>query len=355
MDLDTEVEEMQQELSSLKTRLKAFEAASKAKIDADHRTMLAALQKSVDAVESTALYLNTGTSSIAGYLEYKTSLNKRTATKALVQKHLTDMDSKFTVLQTAASSGLERVETIKKACDEMDCELEAIRAKLEALTTRTWSALTVAKKTLVDKQKQAAEAKVSLTSTQSELSALETKMTEEKDTRDVMRVARVASWGLGLLFPPMLLVAGGLEGAAIGLREDRRKLQTQIDAASTRHSSLASEVSTIERQTAALDKVVTEARSLWRRSDTIDTDSQAMKTLICERLDEYQTMKTSTDGFRAWSRDLQTKTGTAQLLGSSSEVMLRRTTTQIVDKLLETEQGDAKAICAKLKKLELRS
>lgn len=111
----------------------------------------------------------------------------------------------------------------------------------------------------------------------------------------------------------------------------------------------------VKRQTAALDKVVTDARSLWSRSDNIDTDSQAMKTLIGKRLHEYQALKTSTDEFGAWTCDLRTQTATAQLLGSSSQALLRRTTMQIVDALLETKQGDAKAICAKLKKPGLRS
>ncbi|KAK3368004.1 hypothetical protein B0H63DRAFT_88736 [Podospora didyma] len=356
MDLQNEIEKIQNDLIDLKARLDAFEAKSKSTIQEDHSNMLAQLQSSVDSVERTVLYLETGTSRLVGYIEYKkpaSGTNDVAASKAIAKRHLMDMDANFSLLHQAASSGLERVEDIKKTGDDMHDELCAIRTKIESVSTRTRSALTTANKNITDKQKQLSEANQSLASTRQELSTLEAKMASEKEDRNVMRVARAATWGISIFFPPALLVAGGLEAAAFAMRKDRERLQDSISSATTRKSSLQSEVSTLESQKKSLDKAVTSARALLQRAETMDMGSQEIKTLIQERLVEYQNLKESTDEFSAWTHDLKDQTATMKALGPSQEAMLRSTTKRIVDALLEKDHSDVKMICGKLKRLEI--
>ncbi|KAI8677688.1 hypothetical protein NCS55_00486200 [Fusarium keratoplasticum] len=346
MSLSDEVDQIQRDLSDLKTRLDLFESKSKTVIKADHDKMLAELRKSVASVEGSISYLETGQSPLAGYLEYLASSSSTATSRALVKRHVADMNSNFSNLREAAGSALTRVEQTKKTCDDMYNELGAIRLKLESVTTRTKSALSFAKETLTEKKKKVAEANASLQSTQQQLRELEAKMKDEKDARDVMRVVRVISWSATVFFPPAALLAGTAEAIAASWREDREKLRGEITSANTQIGSLTSEVSKAQAQAAALEKTVREARSLKDRVENMSIRSQQTRTLVCERLEEYQALKSSTDEFGAWTSELQGQTATAQVMSASSQVRLRRVTKKIVDTLLDKEQGDVKAICA---------
>ncbi|KAK3358444.1 hypothetical protein B0T24DRAFT_540427 [Lasiosphaeria ovina] len=352
MSLQSEVEQIQKDLNELKARLDAFETKSKATIQEDHSAMLAKLQSSVDAVESTVLYLETGTSRLAGLLEFHQSAADASK-KALAKRHLLDMDAQFTLLHGAASAGLERVEAIKKTGDDMHGELGAIRTKLESLSTRAASALDRAGRSLGGKQTQLDQASQSLAATQQELSALEAQMKSKKNNRDAMRVARVATWGMGLVFPPMLIAAGALEGAAYDMRKNRERLQGAISAASTRQSSLQSEAAALARQKQTLSTAVRDARELLARARAMGAGSRQMQGLVAERLAEYQALKESSDEFAAWTRDLQTQTAAAGALGPASQARLLSTTARIVDALLDKDQGDVKRVCGKLRRLEI--
>ncbi|KAK0703999.1 hypothetical protein B0T26DRAFT_658459 [Lasiosphaeria miniovina] len=355
MSLQSEVEQIQKDLDGLKARLDAFETKSKATIQEDHGAMLAKLQSSVNAVESTVVYLETGTSRLAGLLELHQPAAAAAAAskKALAKRHLLDMDAQFTLLHGAASAGLERVEAIKKTGDDMHGELGAIRTKLESLSARAASALDRAGHSLGGKQTQLDQASQSLATTQQELSALEAQMKGKKNDRDAMRVARVATWGMGLVFPPMLIAAGALEGAAYDMRKNRERLQGAISAASTRQSSLRSEAAALAQQKQTLSTAVQGARELLARAQAMGTGSRQMQGLVAERLAEYQALKESSDEFAAWTRDLQTQTTAAGALGTASQARLLSTTARIVDALLDKDQGDVKRVCGKLRRLEI--
>lgn len=137
-------------------------------------------------------------------------------------------------------------------------------------------------------------------------------------------------------------------------RRARKKLQSEIDQANARYTARASELSAIESQAALLNTAVNEAHDLLYRSERIDAASREMGNLIRHRLEEYQALKTSADSFGAWTRDLFDQTSTARIISSSSLAMLHRTTKQIVDALRKTEQGDAKSVCRRLRRLEIR-
>ncbi|KAH8897994.1 hypothetical protein GQ53DRAFT_885057 [Thozetella sp. PMI_491] len=354
MSLSVEVDKIQKELTELRTRLDAFEAKSKVTIQSDHTEMLNQLRSSVAAVEGTALYLETGTSRLAGYLEYSTPSSDKKASKAIAQRHLTDMDGKFTSLRSAASVGMENLQTIKKSCDDIHEELGVIRTKLASLTQRTEAALGEAKKTLQNKRLEAQQAKTSLENSKAELRALEAKMESEKEARNGLRVARAASLGLSILFPPMLLVSGGLEVMAASFREDRRNIQNQIDSTTTQQSSLSSEIATLESQATSLQTAMNSAQSLRARTGTIKSTSEGMKVLIRDRLVEYQSLKDSTNDFEAWTSDLNNHTAVMKTIGPSTP-MLQRTTKKIIDTLLAQEQSDIKSICGSLRRLEITS
>ena len=92
------------------------------------------------------------------------------------------------------------------------------------------------------------------------------------------------------------------------------------------------------------------ARALTERAQALDTSSDEVRTLIRERLVEYQGLKDSTDEFGAWTRDLMMQMAAVHALGPSMP-MLKRTTNRIVDSLLAKDQGDVRAVCGVLKRL----
>jgi len=210
-----EVEQIQQELTELKARLDVFEAKSRATIEADHTIVLSELRGSVDAVQGTVQYLETSRSPLAGYLESEAAaFDEKTAQRAFVQRHLDQMGGRFTQLHVAALGGLERIETIKKSCDDMHEELGLLRMRLATLTARARASLDQAHTTLTDKLTQVREAKESLTSTENELRTLEANMEKETEAKNALLVGRIASWTITAIFPPMAAVAIGLEVTA---------------------------------------------------------------------------------------------------------------------------------------------
>lgn len=135
------------------------------------------------------------------------------------------------------------------------------------------------------------------------------------------------------------------------MRQRLRNLQDDIDTTSTRLSTLASDVSTMEGRVVSLDQALVNARSLGPRIDALEAESAGIKTLVNEQLHEYQALKESTDDFAAWTRSVADETASTRLLGLDSKAALRRTTRRVVERLLESEQGDIKAICGNLERL----
>ncbi|KAM5362791.1 hypothetical protein ACJZ2D_012323 [Fusarium nematophilum] len=320
MTLSCEVDQIQEDLSSLKTRLNAFDTEFKVVLESDHDNMLAELRKSVTSVESSIAYLETGESPFTRYLEFITPSSTAAASRVMVKKHVADMDANFDTLREVAASALTRVEGTKKTCDDMHDELGTIRLNLESVTRRTELALSSAKETLGRKQRQASVATASLQATQQQLQALEEKMKTEKEARNVLRAVRAISWGTTAFFPPAGLVAVTMEAIAADWRDDRKELKKQIASASTQVASLTSEVSEAEAEACWLETTVDGTRTLSGRLEDISTGSQEMRTLMCERLEEYQALKSSTDEFGAWTSELKGQTATAQVVGASSKL-----------------------------------
>ncbi len=132
-----------------------------------------------------------------------------------------------------------------------------------------------------------------------------------------------------------------------------KHLREETDSADLRLSSLASKVSTMDMHVVSLDQVLAHTHALWARVDAMETDSAGVKTLVYEQLCEYQTVKENTINFSAWTRGVADETAPMRLLGSDSRAALRRTTMQIVGRLLERDQGDVKAICEKLRRINI--
>ncbi|CAH0025621.1 unnamed protein product [Clonostachys rhizophaga] len=350
-----EFEQIENVLIDIKARIYAFEVKSRASIQDDRSTMLSELQRSVNSVEGTIHYLNSNYSHLTSSLESGAlTLSVRTTTsQALVSKHLNDMDVAFTSLHTAASTGLERVEHIKKTCDELEGELAGLRSRLASLNSRNGTALTSARQALAAKKTEAGEARTVLDSTRAGLQTLESKMEHRKLGRNLLRGARIATWTASVVFPPAVATAGGLEYIAHKMRHRLKELQEEIDSTNIRLSTLTLEVSTLEGRVASLEQILANTRSLGARVDTLEADSTGVKTLVDEQLREYQALKESTDDFAAWTRSVADETASMRLIGLDSRTALRRTTGQVVERLLGREHGDVRAICGKLERLEL--
>jgi chromosome segregation ATPase len=97
------------------------------------------------------------------------------------------MEATFTVLYTASSTGLERIEHIKKSCDDIDGELASLRCRLASLSGQTTAALASARTALDAQNAEMAEAKTALEATRVELETLESKMEHRKTARNALR------------------------------------------------------------------------------------------------------------------------------------------------------------------------
>ncbi|KAK4164123.1 hypothetical protein QBC43DRAFT_54223 [Cladorrhinum sp. PSN259] len=350
-----EIEQLENDFIDIEARINAFEDKSKDDIQADRSLMLLALQRSVESVEGTILYVNTDNSRLANSLEYdgaSTASGGISTSQSLVRRHLEDMDASFTGLHGAASTGLERIQHIKKSYDDMDGELAGLRTKLSSLSDQYRAALASATQERDAEKADAAKIKTELESTRAERQALESKVGHRKIARNTLRAARAATWTLCIICPPAIATAGGLEYVATKMRHRLKTLQKEIDSVDLRLSCLNSKIATIDARIESLEQVLTNSRSLWARVDAMETNSAKVKSLVDEQLGEYQAVKESTDDFSAWTQAVADQTAPMRLLGSDSGAALRRTIGQIVKRLLETDQGDVKSICERLERLE---
>src|SRR5436190_11256042 len=136
------------------------------------------------------------------------------------------------------------------------------------------------------------------------------------------------------------------------MRSERRDLRQDTSRTETRCNSLASEISTLQTQKAALERSVTTARDLWQKSEHIVTASTPVKDLVSQKLHEYQALKEATDSFTQWTATAQDHTETMMYLGGS-EASLRAMTKRMLETLLSADHTSIKAICAPLKKLSI--
>ncbi|KAK4183818.1 hypothetical protein QBC35DRAFT_542145 [Podospora australis] len=370
VDNKTGVEQLETEFSDMKARLEAFEVKSKAEIEGDRNLMLSELRRTVGSVEGTALHVN-NTDSNDGIL---------VTSQASVHRHIQDMDAAFSKLHDTASTGLERIQHIKKTFDDMDAGLSSLRVKLSSLRSQSETALASVGQDLDTNRADIAQTKAQLESTRSERQTLQSKIGHRKSARNGLRVVRAMTWTTSLIFLPAAATGGGLEYVARSvispsntyflppapvsnhtmamtnrkMRHKLKSLQEEIDTTDVRLSSLHSKVEMAEARVTSLEQVLTSTRSLQARVDALEASSAEIKTLVDDRLREYQALKEATDEFGAWTRAVADQTAPMRLLKPDSRAGLRRTIGQIVRRLLERkEEGDVKAICERLGQLEL--
>lgn len=194
---EKEIESVQEKLASLTIQIEAFEIVSQAVIKSDHNSILMELHQSVDSVERTILFLETSKKKSAGLIEAPSRVpgawHDDEAADGSVSGHVSDMHRNFSSLRRSARSALERVEGIKEECDDSDVLLDAIRTELESLTTRVKRSLKTAKSMLIIKEKEIQELKKTLKNEEEQISAMESKVEDKKDDRNVMRVVSVLS------------------------------------------------------------------------------------------------------------------------------------------------------------------
>jgi hypothetical protein len=153
MDLPFEVEQIQQEIRDLENHLHAFGTRSQGYINKDRKEMLIQLQKSVECINNTVEYFETGNTSIfPRLLTYNTIDPSPGLThETIILEHLKDMDARFVDLHDAVSWGLEQAELIKKTSNDTDGDLYIICIKLGSSRTRIQRALQAAQTQLWDK------------------------------------------------------------------------------------------------------------------------------------------------------------------------------------------------------------
>ena len=195
------IEQLETELVDMKVRINAFEARSKASIQSDRSLMLLGLQRSVESVEGTMLYVNTDKSRLTHSHEYDdvaTASSKALTSQALACRHLEDIETTFTGLYTTATTGLERIEHMKKSFDDMDGELVSFRFRLASFSGRTRTALASARQALDAENADMIKTKTELESARVELQTLGSQIGHRKIARNALRVV-----GNGLLIRPL--------------------------------------------------------------------------------------------------------------------------------------------------------
>lgn len=198
MTLKAEVDQIQIDLFDMKTLFDRFEVTSKALIQRDRTAMLLELEKSVISVAGTMRYLNTGESPFTASNQQNNTIIshiwKPDQSRELTSKHLNDMHNNFSRLYAAASLGLERVEHIKKTCEDLHAHLGALRLRLRSISARAKTELDAAQEALSSKNAEATKARSTLDSTQSNLRELEDKMERRKDVRNILRAVCSPPW-----------------------------------------------------------------------------------------------------------------------------------------------------------------
>jgi len=189
MDLPFEVEQIEEEIRDVQKHLHAFGTRSQGYINKDRKEMLIQLQKSVECINNTVEYFETGSTSAFPRLLTCNTIDPSPGLthETIISEHLRDMDTRFADLHDAASWGLERAEFIKKISNDTDGDLYIICAKLGSSSTRIQSALRAAQTQHWEKETELSRAITRLDSVQHELEILETRLKKYEEMRDDMR------------------------------------------------------------------------------------------------------------------------------------------------------------------------
>lgn len=101
----------------------------------------------------------------------------------------------------------------------------------------------------------------------------------------------------------------------------RKKLQAKIDAAVTDIKTLKAETGTLEKQISDLEGEVTITEKLRLEANRLQTSGQSVKSLLTERLLQYQALKEATDEFAQWCSTAHGQSEVMLVLGVGEDSM----------------------------------
>ncbi|KAI0100827.1 hypothetical protein GGR51DRAFT_563710 [Nemania sp. FL0031] len=347
-DLDTEIRAVEKRLVTLTQRIEKFEEASRVKLASKQNTILSQLRDSVNAVNKTMLFLDQGEDM---YIDMVVGpLSEAQSTKDVVKKHSTSMHESFSQLRKTATSAVKQAEDVKSQFSEFDVQLDLLRKDLDAIATRVEGLYATARLTLGSKEREIQSTRRILEQKKGEIDSLEQELDDGNDERHRLRKKRAVAWASSIIFPPMVLRAVSLEFDASDLRAQMRELKEQIKGEELRTLSLLREKATLEGQKKSLAAVVANTKALIARCEPLSSSASETQQLVENKIVEYHDLVLRTDDFAAWTGDLTRQTNAFRLLGSSSRMQLKKSTTRIVTRLLEMDQPEVKLITRGLKK-----
>jgi hypothetical protein len=185
MTLASEVQQIEASLAGLHAGLGTFEKRSQRTITSDRASMLECLQQSVLSVRNTVLLLEPGNGT-SGLLTCEPD-ERTSITTTQIERHATEMESKFGQLRLTAEDGLSNLNTINVKCHDYEAELQGLNTDLANLNSRILGSLVATHKRHERKKLEVKEAQNSMEEAEMKLQALEANMAERKEIRNLVR------------------------------------------------------------------------------------------------------------------------------------------------------------------------
>lgn len=103
----------------------------------------------------------------------------------------------------------------------------------------------------------------------------------------------------------------------------RKKLQAKIDATATGLAGLKAEIATLEKQKSELQGEVAVTKKLRLEENRLQKSDQSVKSLLKEKLLQYQALKEATDEFAQWCANAHGQSEVMVVLGVDEDSMQR--------------------------------
>lgn len=196
MDLALELERVQEQIQRLQDETDDFEKKSEIMIEDDQVTMFARLRASVESIERTQKFLETGGSQPAANIEYKPDVEGKAASRALVRHYAVDLSVNFNDLRKAAGTGLNNVADVKVKWDDFDAEVCQLRTRIQTLAEGSQAAVTSAEQLLEQNERSTQQASETLKTQEIQLQELRTHVESTRDGRNAFLIVSAIPFGM---------------------------------------------------------------------------------------------------------------------------------------------------------------
>lgn len=206
MELTAEFLVIESEFKSLKSEAQLFSKFSKSTVSTDQTRIKDALTSTIGALRSAHLALTSN--------EIPTRAGRGERRPNGTDGVSVRLSKQFQQLDKISSEALQDVCEFCRTTHEIRAKLKKIELELEKIAEKSQTQLNEATEEIQDKRNALVKARVTLNECRQEMGTIERKAERNGDKRTILRVGRVAAWGAGLVYPPLLLAAAGMEFGA---------------------------------------------------------------------------------------------------------------------------------------------